>query len=69
MHKACTVNRIHPSSCTGAKSLYIGDMISSEESDAEDEKPVLILKELHWRSEKVEKFFPKLDSKPCCSKI
>ena len=37
--------------------VLIADMISSDESDAEDEKPVLIVTELQWRSEKIDKFF------------
>ena len=38
--------------------VLIADMISSDESDAEDKKPV----ELQWGSEKVDKFIHKLDS-------
>ena len=36
-------------------------LISSDESATEDDQPVLIIKELRWRSEKVTIFFQKLD--------
>ena len=39
----------------------ISDLISSDESDVEDGKAVLVVKELPWRSDKVSKFFTRLD--------
>ena len=48
--------------------VLIADKISSDESDAEDKKPVLIVKELQWRSEKVDKFIHKLNSKHAARK-
>ena len=42
--------------------VLIADMISSDECDAEDEKLVLIVKKLIWRSEIIDKFFHILDS-------
>lgn len=37
------------------------ELVSSDESGFEDEKPVLIVNELTWRSDKVSNFFMKLD--------
>ena len=37
-------------------------MISSDESELDDGKAVLVVKELQWRSDKITNFFTKLDS-------
>ena len=37
------------------------DLISSDESELEEDRAVLVVKELPWRSEKVSNFFKKLD--------
>ena len=43
--------------------VFSTDMISSDESNIEDGVQVLNVKELEWRSEKVDKRFYKLDTK------
>lgn len=42
--------------------VLITELISSDESETEDDKAVLVVKELTWRSDKVSSFFMKLDS-------
>ena len=37
-------------------------MISSDESELDDAKAVLVVKKLQWRSDKITNFFTKLDS-------
>ena len=44
------------------KRVLITGLISSDESETEDDKAVLVVKELTWRSDKVSSFFMKLDS-------
>ena len=41
--------------------VLISSLISSDESDVEEDTPVFIVKELSWRSTKVSNFFIKLD--------
>ena len=43
------------------KKVLVTELISSDESETEDGKAVLIVKELPWRSDKVTNFFEKLD--------
>ena len=43
------------------KKMLISNFILSDESNMEEEVPVFIVKKLEWRSEKVTKFFRKLD--------
>ena len=43
--------------------FLIVDFMSSEESDVEDAEPVLVVKALPWRSERVTRFLMKLDEK------
>ena len=43
------------------KKVLISSFILGDESGMEEEVPVFIVKELKWRSEKVTKFFRKLD--------
>lgn len=42
--------------------VFTADLISSDESEVEEDKPVLVVKELVWRSDKVTNFFTKLDN-------
>ena len=41
--------------------MLIADLISSDESADEEGRPVLVVRELGWRSDKVTKFFERLD--------
>lgn len=43
------------------RKTLVTEMISSDDSESEDGKAVLFVKELPWRSDKVSKFFKKLD--------
>ena len=43
------------------KKVLITDMISSDSSGVEDTTPVLVAKDISWRSCKVTNFFDKLD--------
>lgn len=43
------------------KKILTTDMISSDSSGVEDSVPVLVAKEIPWRSRKVSSFFEKLD--------
>lgn len=43
------------------KKVLITEMISSDSSGVEDSVPVLVAKEIPWRSHKVTSFFDKLD--------
>ena len=42
--------------------VLITELISSDESETEEDKAVLVVKELTWRSDKVSSFFMKLDN-------
>ena len=42
------------------ENVFTSDLISSDESEVEEDKPVLVVKELVWRSDKVTNFFKKL---------
>ena len=44
------------------------EFISSDESGTEDGKAVIFVKTLPWRSQKVTKFFSKLDENHCLKK-
>ena len=44
------------------RKVLIADMISSDSSGVEDTIPVLVAKEIPWRSHKVTNFFDKLDN-------
>lgn len=41
--------------------VLVSELISSDESEIEDEKSILIVKELSWRSVRVSTFFSRLD--------
>ena len=41
--------------------ILVTDMMSSDESWTEDGQSMFIVKELHWRSDKVTAFFQRLD--------
>lgn len=43
------------------RKIFISEMISSDESETETGKAILSIKKLPWRSEKVDRFFTKLD--------
>ena len=42
--------------------VLTSQMISSDESETDDDKAVLVVNELEWRSDRVTNFFVKLDS-------
>lgn len=39
----------------------MSELISSDESDIEEERHILVVRELPWRNDRVSKFFTKLD--------
>ena len=43
------------------KKVLVTQLMSSDESDSEENQPVFVVKELPWRSDKVTAFFEKLD--------